>query len=188
MGQTLYALALSIETASTTLDGAVDGTRTPLSEAAVLSRRAMSEVRRAIWGLSFPELRAQGFVPSLRALASAAERETGIAVAVEAGRLPRIGMKSQDALFRAAREALINAIRHARARRVTIELNAHHGQVLLEVTDDGVGLGGVDWRDVAGFGLRALAAAIDEVGGELELVPGDEGGLRLRVRVSVRTG
>jgi two-component system CheB/CheR fusion protein len=44
-------------------------------------------------------------------------------------------------LFRIAQEAVTNALKHSRARRIRVLLHADNEQVALEVVDDGIGIG-----------------------------------------------
>jgi PAS domain S-box-containing protein len=74
-------------------------------------------------------------------------------------------------LFRAAQEALRNALRHAQARRIILRLRLHAGEALLEVCDDGRGFqvparpGALDGH----FGLAVLAEQVAWVGGRIEI-------------------
>lgn len=81
-------------------------------------------------------------------------------------------------LHRAAQEGVRNALRHARAERVSVEVALQDHSVTLTVTDDGCGMTAApDTRALlaAGhFGLAGLAERVVEVGGRLliETQPG----------------
>lgn len=83
------------------------------------------------------------------------------------------------------REALTNAAKHARASQVEILLEASGNEILLVVTDDGVGLGEGGRRS----GLANISARAQALGGSssIERV-GDGGGTRLTWRVSYDLG
>jgi signal transduction histidine kinase len=51
-----------------------------------------------------------------------------------------------DDLSAVVREALSNTARHAQAKHVTVSLSVGEGELCLEVTDDGVGIGDTDRR------------------------------------------
>lgn len=84
-------------------------------------------------------------------------------------------------LLATLREALSNVARHARATQVDVEVVVDGGEVLLQVTDDGVGPPGPDTR--RGKGLTNMAARAERLGGSLVLGAGPEGGTRLEWRV-----
>ena len=72
-------------------------------------------------------------------------------------------------LYRIAQEAVTNAIKHGKARRVTISLAADAETIYLEITDDGAGLpahptGG-------GLGLRIMAHRAGMIGGDFKIEP-----------------
>jgi two-component system sensor histidine kinase NreB len=79
-----------------------------------------------------------GLVPALRTLArQGAGPEVRLQVEGLHGRLP---LPIETALYRIAQEALINAVKYARADHIDIRLEAHDGTgVRLSVRDDGVG-------------------------------------------------
>ncbi len=85
--------------------------------------------------------------------------------------------------LRCVQEAATNAVRHAGATGVTISVARDlRGTLLVEVADDGVG--GVV---VPGNGLTGMRERVEEVGGTLDVRPGD-GGRGLTVRAALPTG
>lgn len=83
-----------------------------------------------------------------------------------------------DHLVAALREALTNAAKHARARRVDVVIMLEEGNVVLVVTDDGVGVS----RDGGGrrSGVANIAARAQELGGSCRLERvSEDGGTRL---------
>ena len=68
------------------------------------------------------------------------------------------------AAYRVVQEGLINALRHADASRVDIDLRSTPERMSILVADDGVGLG-PDWSRPGHFGLRGLAERIERLGG-----------------------
>jgi two-component system sensor histidine kinase UhpB len=87
------------------------------------------------------------------------------------------------ALYRVAQEGLMNAIKHAAARTISLSLEVEGGRVTLLVVDDGRGLP-ADIRVRESFGLRSMRERIKAVRGTLELSTPAGGGTRLAARVS----
>ena len=67
-------------------------------------------------------------------------------------------------LYRVAREALTNVIRHARAARCSVTLHVSEGEVVLRIEDDGQGF---SWPPKPGVGLRSMRERATELGGRL---------------------
>jgi two-component system, NarL family, sensor histidine kinase UhpB len=85
-------------------------------------------------------------------------------------------------LYRVAQEGLVNALRHAQASRVDIDLRADKEQIALTVTDDGVGLA-PDWLRPGHFGLRGLADRVEHLGGSFAVANHEPHGVRLTVTI-----
>jgi len=81
---------------------------------------------------------------------------------------PDLGPSVTLAAYRVAQEGLINALRHAQAAHVDIELASCDGAITLAVRDDGVGLP-ADWARPGHFGLRGLVERVEHLGGRLTL-------------------
>ena len=78
-------------------------------------------------------------------------------------------------LFTIAHNALANALRHAGASRVLVELDFGRDELRLSVSDDGVGLPG-DYEE-RGHGFENMRAYAGRLGGRLIVEPrGSVGG------------
>ncbi|HEX6249207.1 MAG TPA: sensor histidine kinase [Nocardioidaceae bacterium] len=98
------------------------------------------------------------------------------------GRFAGIDDETELVVFRVAEEALTNVERHANARHVEVALTRQGDDVVLRVTDDGVGVGASEERTGI-LGMRERAAL---VGGRLSVVPLAGKGTEVRLDVPVR--
>lgn len=78
-------------------------------------------------------------------------------------------------LYRIAQEAATNAIKHARANRVTIKLRADGGGTRLEVSDDGCGIKKGPGQH-KGLGLHSMLDRAGSIGATLQLLATPGGG------------
>ena len=116
------------------------------------------------------------------------------AIEAQAARLPVEVMIEADAALRGVRypqhveaatwfvvaEALTNAVKHAGASRVLVELTQPNGSLAVEIRDDGCGF---DPAAVRGLGLAGLADRISIVNGALRIDSGPGRGTTLRAEV-----
>jgi signal transduction histidine kinase len=78
-------------------------------------------------------------------------------------------------LYRIAQEAVRNAVRHGKPKRIGIVLSEQLGLVKLTVEDDGVGLP-ENGLESGGLGLRIMAHRAATIGGTLTVEPAAPGG------------
>jgi len=78
-------------------------------------------------------------------------------------------------LYRIAREAIINANKHAQARKVVVRLERSLREIVLRVTDDGVGLSS-EPRLKQGLGFHIMNYRAQLMGGRLEIDSPKRGG------------
>jgi two-component system sensor histidine kinase UhpB len=90
-------------------------------------------------------------------------------------------------LYRIVQEGLINALRHAQASRVQIDLHSDAERVRVTITDDGVGLP-ADWSRPGHFGLRGLKERVASLGGELTVTNDQGRGVRLAAEIPLAVG
>jgi two-component system sensor histidine kinase UhpB len=109
-------------------------------------------------------------------------RHPSVAIALEQ-RLPDgLGASAALTVYRVVQEGLINALRHARPRRIAIAVHSDGARLSVAVEDDGVGLP-ADWARGGRFGLRGLRERVEQLGGTLAVANRAAGGVRLAAEI-----
>ena len=93
--------------------------------------------------------------------------------------LPPLPAAVEVAAYRISQEALTNVVRHARAQSCVVRL-AVADEMMLEITDDGVG---IPEEHAAGVGLFSMRERAAELGGTCTVERAPEGGTRVLVRL-----
>jgi signal transduction histidine kinase len=137
--------------------------------------QSLKELRDLARGIHPAVLSERGLEPAVRALAARAPVPVDI-VGDGAGRLPAA---VETAAYFVVSEALTNVSKYAQARRATVRVERAAGQLVVEVSDDGVG--GADATD--GSGLRGLADRVAALSGTLEVTSPPGRGTRLRAQL-----
>lgn len=108
--------------------------------------------------------------------------------------LPPLPAAVEVAAFRIVTEALVNVVRHSGARRCEVRISLApepDAALLLEIADDGKGLGGGDRRNGAarhvqgpgGIGLPSMRERAEELGGTCRIENLDPAGVRVWARL-----
>jgi len=127
-----------------------------------------------------------GLPAALRRLAQSITQRTGLPVECRIdlhGEFP-LAPAQADHLYHVAQEATTNALRHAKASRIQIELAQDARDLRLAIRDDGIGLRGA--RERGGLGLRIMHFRAEAAGGELRIEPDLPRGTRVEFRAVAR--
>lgn len=82
-------------------------------------------------------------------------------------------------LLEIAREAIRNAVRHARCHQIQVSCAEGDGFIVLEISDDGCGIA-VDRPLIEGVGITFMRCRAQNLGARLQVLPGTTQGLRVR--------
>ena len=142
-----------------------------MSEAARLISTEAGRLYDAMHGLiprlAPPSLDALGLAATLESLVADWQRRHPTPLLSLHHELPAdLGGSATLAAYRVVQEGLVNALRHAQAAHVTIDVTAGAGKLLVRVQDDGVGLP-EQWSRPGCFGLRGLKERVERLGGAL---------------------
>ena len=175
-----------------------------------VSRQTLHDIREAVTGYRRPTLAIE-IITARGALESAGiQLDDDPALTQRSG---SFGADAEAALAWCLREAVTNVIRHSGAKNCRVQLTLRDGEVSLDVSDDGVGLGGRENRadadgrglsgradradradaagpepagmTAAGSGLRGMSERLAAMGGRLSLGTSDAGGRGFRVVATV---
>ena len=86
------------------------------------------------------------------------------------------------ALYRIAREAATNIVRHAQAHHAVIDVSSEGDRASLRIVDDGRG---VSADAPVGHGIEGMCERARALGGTFDIGPGSAGGTRIDVRIPV---
>jgi two-component system sensor histidine kinase UhpB len=86
------------------------------------------------------------------------------------------------AIYRVVQEGLINALRHAQATNVAIDVRSNAQRIVVTVTDDGIGMPAEEAAP-GHFGLRGLSERISRLGGEFKIGRREPHGVHLLAEI-----
>lgn len=119
----------------------------------------------------------------LRSFLERVNKRNRVAVSLVADADFRMPLPVEREVWRVAREAVMNAERHARASQVSILWLCNGDSALLEVADDGVGLPAGKTMGESGYGMVGMRERADSIGAQLEITSGPGKGTLVRMRV-----
>ncbi len=165
LAQALAGIILHLEAADQAIDHRPDAVRERLAEARTLARASLAEARRSVWAFRPQALEGRDLGGALHQLAHQSAGRSGVRVEFTATGTPAaLAADVEDNLLRVAQEALANALRHAHAETITVELEYTPEGVRLRVYDNGTGFAP---SNAHGFGLVSMRERAQRIGGEL---------------------
>lgn len=157
--------------------------------------QAIAEGRDAVQDLRSSTIETNDLATALKTLAGelAANETTQSAPVfdVEVEGTPRdLHPILRDGVYRIAAEALRNALRHAQAKHIEVEIHYEAKQLRLRVRDDGRGMDAniVAQKGRPGhYGLRGMRERAKAIGGNLELWSNVESGTEVELTIPANT-
>jgi signal transduction histidine kinase len=180
--QDLVVLVAKLRLARNKLPRDVDRAGVVLSEIQDDIYRVIEELRELAHGIHPAELTDQGLAVAVRSRARRAPIPITV-IADPALDATRYATDIEESAFFLVSEALTNVLKHAQATHATVRLAPSAESLVVEITDDGIGIPG-DYRE--GSGLTGLRDRIGAVGGNLEITGNASGGTTVRVQLPVR--
>lgn len=162
--------------------GNVDLAQQHLTRIESAAQQALKEMRLLVYELRPSDDLDDGLAGALERRLEAVEKRTGInARLIVTGDL-QTDQATAMALYRIAEEALNNTLKHAAASNVLVTLQGDDTQILLEISDDGVGFD-PNAPHRGGMGLENMRERVAGLGGNFEIITLPGTGARVLVRV-----
>jgi signal transduction histidine kinase len=145
-------------------------------EIAQLVVQTLAHTRNIARGLFPVELETTGrLAPALTELIANTEKLFRVTCRLELDpALDIADVRISTELFRIAQEAISNAIKHGKARRICVRLQASPPHAKLLIQDDGGGIAA--GTGSTGLGLRIMGFRANRIGGRIDVSPLDIGG------------
>jgi signal transduction histidine kinase len=175
--QHLVALAVKLRLTATLARRDAARARPSIDDLRRQTRDALETLRTIAAGLYPPALRDGGIATALRAQAMLATVPLEV-IDHLSGRYPE---DLEAAVYFCCQEAIQNAVKHARASRITVRLADQDGGLTFSVSDDGHGFDPSTAR--RGAGMQNMTDRIAAAGGLLEVVSGEGKGAIVSGRI-----
>ncbi len=181
--QGLTGIHLQLHSISPALEDASAETQERLMSVRSLVLQCHTEMRQSIWNLRPKALEQFDLGDALKRIADSLVLDSGIQVQLRQQRNHvRIPPLIEDNLLRIGQESLTNAVKHARATCLKIELRTTASQVQLTISDNGSS--GESLESKPGhFGLVGMRERSTRIGGELNITRNLDGGCSVQVVV-----
>ena len=153
------SIGLALRHAQHQLGADADEAKATLDEAVVEISAAIEDLRELAHGLR-PALLQAGLGPALRDLASRSPVPVEVSATTD-----RFAPDVEAAAYFVASEGLTNAVKHARADQVVLQVARQNSTLVVSVADDGVGGAAVE----RGSGLTGLSDRVAARGGRLRI-------------------
>jgi signal transduction histidine kinase len=180
LAQGFAAILMQLQAAQREAYGTLPANVAASVETAVeLARTHLTEARRSVGALRPNVGQGEDIATALKRVADMGRRTASIPIDLIVDELPRLGDAVEREIIGIAQEALTNAVRHSRARRITIRASAVQSVGLrLSVADDGRGMVR-DTPDSSGFGMTSMQERAERIGASLTVVTGPRKGTEI---------
>jgi signal transduction histidine kinase len=146
------------------------------------SDEASVGLRDVIKDLRQSPLGRRGLIDTLSLLLDHLHDESGLSIVRNLGSV-EASPAVQLVAYQVAKEAVVNAIRHASASAIHVTMETVGDKLLLSVEDDGKGLGTNKAEGGPHFGIQLMRERVNSVGGTLDILPRQPAGLRIKVEL-----
>jgi PAS domain S-box-containing protein len=171
LAQSFTGILAQVGAAKQVLTDDLEATQAHLDLIKELARTGLTEARRSVVALR-PQLLEEGSLQSalhrLVAQIRTAAMDTTLYYEIE-GAVYSLPTEVESNLLRMGQEALTNAIRHANADEIRVELVYDRDQVCLRVKDNGQGFGVGSIPSSEGFGLLGMSERAERIGAQLTI-------------------
>ncbi len=185
LAQGLTVISVQLENAVMRWDATPEKARESLDEARAMVRTSLSDARSAVWNIRQATLAGADLVT---AIAEQVKRAgSGVPIRFRThGTVRRLGVAQEESLVRIAQEALTNAVRHAKAGTVVVELFFDQNGTQLDIVDDGVGFS--PGETPGHFGVQGMQERANAAGIELTVQANPGQGTRITARLAAGQG
>ena len=155
-------------------------------------QQTLNDLRTAVWNLRSQAVAGDELTVRLEQELRLLTDETAVRFNFDVIGSPfSINDQAAENILRIGQEAVLNILKHARATRITVQLEFGLNDLVLKVADDGRGFSVIQFTDVAEaqqdcgnhFGLLGMQERAAEIGGNFQIISIVDGGTFVSLRV-----
>jgi signal transduction histidine kinase/ligand-binding sensor domain-containing protein len=170
--QNLGGVALQLDSIKMQFDDIPPLLLQKLDQTSQMIRYSLAEAYRAVRDLRAHILETRGFAEALPEIAEQTTAGSEVTLDIRLNGTPRkLSTGAEDNLLRIFQEMMANAVKHARARKISVELRFGPTSLGLKVTDDGCGFEAERAFSLGEghYGLLGMQERVERLGGRMSL-------------------
>jgi signal transduction histidine kinase len=171
LAHTLSGLAVQLEAVKTLISPTEPNeVYLIVNEALSNTREGLNETRRVLKALRATPLVELGLAQALTQMAEDLGKQQNAVMEIYiSNRLPLLSKPMEQTIYRIAQEALKNAVQHANARIIALDLDFQPPMLTLRIHDDGSGFDPARIDNSRRFGMEGMRERAELVGGALSI-------------------
>lgn len=186
VSQALYGIALGTRTARAIMERDPARLAEPLDYIMSLAEAALTEMRALIFDLRPETLENEGLINVLKKQLASLQARHGIHAQVELCDEPPLTLEAKETLYRIAREALHNTVKHAKASQISFSMRCTGQEIIMTLADNGVGFD--PSSDYPGhLGLKSMQERAARLNGVLRIESAPGKGAVIQARIPLHT-
>ncbi|WP_054949077.1 HAMP domain-containing sensor histidine kinase [Numidum massiliense] len=183
VSQQLFAISMTMAALKRTFAHNPDKAVQQVALVEEMAVAAQSEMRALLLHLRPAHLEGKSLTQGVGELLSELQGKHTLDFVWSIGELPELPKGVEDHLFRILQEALSNALRHAKAKKIEIKLSVVRQNIRLKITDDGVGFSAEENSKASSYGMMLMRERVAEIGGVLNISSAPGKGTMVEVTV-----
>lgn len=184
VSQSLYGIALGTRTAKALLHRDPEAVSEPLDYVLSLAEAGLTEMRALIFELRPELLENEGLTVALTSQIFSLETRHNITVDAELCDEPDAPLEVKETLYRIAREALHNIVKHAQATHIGVQLCCASDGIEMFIADDGIGFD-ISAEFPGHLGLQSMRERAARINGTLTIESAHGQGTHITLHVPV---
>jgi len=188
LAQEMAGISVQLEVVARTMPPGEEKAKAQLDRVRMLVRHGLAEARRYVWDLRSPSLDQNDLPTVLSETARRLTAENPVKAQVQvSGSFRPLTKSVEDNLLRIGQEAINNAVKHAKAQHIHVDLVFDACRVQLRVRDDGCGFDPKAKGNGAlgHFGLIGMRERAEQIGGTLAFRSDNGSGTEIVVDVPI---
>jgi signal transduction histidine kinase len=184
----MAGISVQLELVARAMPPEAEKAKTQLDRVRMLVRHGIAEARRYVWDLRSTTFHHNDLPAALSETVRRLTADTSIEAQVQvSGTFRPLTQLVEDNLLRIGQEAINNAVKHAQARRIFVNLVFETRRVQLMVRDDGCGFAGPVAENGTSdhFGLVGMRERVEQIGGSFSIHSQKGAGTEVAVDVPI---
>jgi signal transduction histidine kinase len=186
LAQGLGAISMHLEMVKEQLGREPEKVAKHLDIAHQMARQSLGEARNSIWNMRSQILENSSLAEALQGILRQLTEDTEIeSQFVVTGPPRRLAPAIENNLLRVGQEAISNAVKHSRAKKISVTLDFKPDEASLTVRDDGSGFDPAHPPAGSHFGMIGQRERTAQMGGKLDVESSPGRGTEVKVRIPI---